>query len=277
MFLIIRSTMIGDRMGAQDNTEKILRSLHVLLSKSEPYMKESSKVIVDKQEMLDLLAQLNKAMYDIMDEYELTKQSRDRAEREFQKKGDEIVWNASRKAEDVYAASVMYTDEALNRVQDIMKEADASITEIYTKMNFQLKEQEKLIKSNQLELKSTLQDLLDTEKYLKLIDERNREIQKQKDSGKPVEERERNIYANRQTEIKINQEYFEKMGIPLDEDQVEDVEETTSKAQVDIKVDLDADYFQWKEGKEIEDRARASKEKADRFQNMLKGFTSGKK
>lgn len=263
-------------MSAQDNTEKILRSLHVLLSKSEPYAKEPSKVIVDKQEMLDLLAQLNKSVYDIMDEYELTKQSRDRAEREFQKKGDEIVWNASRKAEDVYAASVMYTDEALNRVQDIMKEADASLSEIYTKMNFQLKEQEKLIKSNQLELKSTLQDLLDTEKYLKIIDERNREIKKQKESGKPIEERERNIYANRQTEIKINQEYFEKMGISMEDDS-EEMEEVTETPQVDIKVDLDADYFQWKEGKEIESRAKASKEKGERFQNMLKGFTSGKK
>ena len=259
-------------MSAQDNTEKILRSLHVLLSKSEPYAKEPSKVIVDKQQMLDLLSELNKSMYDIMDEYELTKQSRDRAEREFQKKADEIVWNASRKAEDVYAASVMYTDEALNRVQDIMKEADMAIADIYAKMNFELKEQEKLMKHNQLELKSTLQDLVDTEKYLKLIEDRNREIRRQKESGKPVEERERNIYANRQTEIKINQEYFDKMGISLDNQ--EDVEQEVSETPVvDIKVDLDADYFQWKEGKEIENRAKASREKGERFQNMLKGFT----
>ncbi|MBQ3558678.1 MAG: hypothetical protein IJA07_04110 [Agathobacter sp.] len=259
-------------MSAQDNIEKVLRSLHVLLSKSEPYAKEPSKVIVDKQEMLDLLSELNKSMYDIMDEYELTKQSRDRAEREFQKKGDEIVWNASRKAEDVYAASVMYTDEALNRVQDIMKEADDSIAEIYSKLNFQLKEEEKRIKHNQLELKSTLQDLLDTEKYLKLIEERNRELRRQKENGKPVEERERNIYANRQTEIKINQEYFDKMGISL-ENEVEEAVGVSEPSQVEIKVDLDADYFQWKEGKEIEERAKASKEKSDRFQNMLKGFT----
>lgn len=260
-------------MSAQDNTEKILRSLHVLLSKSEPYAKEPSKVIVDKQEMLDLLSQLNKAMYDIMDEYELTKQSRDRAEREFQKKGDEIVWNASRKAEDVYAASVMYTDEALNRVQDIMKEADTAIAEIYSKMNFELKEQEKLMKHNQLELKSTLQDLVDTEKYLKLIEERNREIRKQKETGLPSEERERNIYANRQTEIKINQEYFDKMGISLDEETNDESEEVMNTPNVDVKVDLDADYFQWKGGKEIENRAKVSKEKGELFQNMLKGFT----
>ena len=111
-------------MSAQDKIEKILRSLHVLLSKSEPYQKDTTKVVVDKQEMLSLLSDLNKSMYDIMDEYELTTQSRDRAEREFKKKGDKIVWDASRKAEDIYAASVMYTDEALRSVQDIMKEAE---------------------------------------------------------------------------------------------------------------------------------------------------------
>ena len=264
-------------MSAQDNTEKILRSLHVLLSKSEPYIKEPSKVIVDKQEILDLLTQLNESVYDIMDEYELTKQSRDRAEREFQKKGDEIIWNASRKAEEVYAASVMYTDEALNRVQDIIKETDEGIAKIYNKMNIQLKEQEKMLKHNQLELKSTLQDLADTEKYLKLIEERNREIKRKKENSNPIEEREKNIYANRQTEIKINQEYFEKKGISLDNEEDKEMQESTDFPKVDIKVDLDADYFQWKEGKEIENRANASKEKGERFHNMLKGFTLGKK
>lgn len=108
-------------MGAQDNTEKVLRSLHVLLSKSEPYPKEPSKVIIDKQQVIDLLAELNTCIYQIMDEYELTIRSRDKAERDFHKKGDQIIWDASRKAEDIYAASVMYMDETLNRMQDIMQ------------------------------------------------------------------------------------------------------------------------------------------------------------
>lgn len=259
-------------MSAQDNIEKVLRNLHVLLSKSEPYAKEPSKVIIDKQEVLDLLSQLNKAMYDVMDEYELTQQSRDRAAREFQKQGDEIIWNASRNAEDIYAASVMYTDEALNHIQDIMKEATASVEAVYSEMNRKLKDEQQIIKSNQLELKSQLQDLRDTEKYLKLIEARNREIQKEKESAKPVEERESNIYANRQTEIKINQEYFEKMGIPLEEP-----EEEEQETDIDIKIDLDADYFQWKEEQEYEKKNKASKEKADRFQSVLKGLTSGKK
>lgn len=269
-------------MSTQDNIEKILRSLHVLLSKSEPYAKEPSKVIVDKQQMLDLLSELNKSIYDIMDEYELTKQSRDRAEREFRKKGDEIVWDASRKAEDIYAASVMYTDEALRRIQEIMRESQDSVKEIYAKMDKNLKSQEELVRSNQLELKSQLQDLVDTEKYLKLIEERNREIKREKDKGKPVEEREPSIYANRQTEIKINQDYFDKMGISVEEESAEKVGVSEIESEVQkkdketqIQAQLDADYFNWKEGNDT--KKSDTKERMERFSSVLKGLTSPKK
>ena len=81
-------------MGAQDNTEKVLRSLHVLLSKSEPYPKEPSKVIIDKQQVIDLLAELNTCIYQIMDEYELTIRSRDKAisiKREIRSSGMQAV------------------------------------------------------------------------------------------------------------------------------------------------------------------------------------------
>lgn len=206
-------------MGAQVNIEKVLRKIHVMLSKSEPYGKEPSKVIVDKQEILDLLSELNKSTYEMMEEYEMTARSRDRAEREFQKHGDQIVWDASRKAEDIYAASVMYTDEALNSIQDIMKEANESVKSIYEEMDKKLNERVKMVKTNQYELKSQLQDLVDTEKYLKLIEERNREIEKEKANkeGKAVAQKETSIYANRQTEIKINPEYFEKKAMEENE------------------------------------------------------------
>ena len=118
-------------MSAQSNTEKVLRSLHVLLSKSEPYPKEPTKVIVDKQQMLDLLSELNTCIYQIMEEHEMTTRSRDKAEREFRKKSDQIIWDASRKAEDIYAASVMYMDEALNGIQDIMRQANEAVDKIY--------------------------------------------------------------------------------------------------------------------------------------------------
>lgn len=201
-------------MSAQDNVEKVLRSLHVMLSKSEPVSGQPGKVIVDKQEMVDLLSELNKGMYAIMDEYELTTQSRDHAEREFQKHGEEIIRNANHKAEDIYAASVMYTDEALSHTQEIMRMASSAVETICEELAHKLKEEEHTVKTNQLELKSQLQDLVDTDKYLKLIEDRNREIEKEKErrEGKTPENKA-SIYANRKTEVRVNKEYLEKLGL----------------------------------------------------------------
>lgn len=283
-------------MGAQDNTEKVLRSLHVLLSKSEPYPKEPSKVIIDKQQVIDLLAELNTCIYQIMDEYELTIRSRDKAERDFHKKGDQIIWDASRKAEDIYAASVMYMDETLNRMQDIMQEADKKVGAIYQKIKEQMEKEEQELRTNKSELKGQLQDLVDTEKYLKIIEERNREIEKEKMEGRPEYEQEKReekaIYANRQTDIKINQEYLDKLGLSIPEEpveepekvpeepeiqapvMVEDDDEELKQLEAELRVNLDADYFKWKDEQE-EQEAAEEKEKSAGFQNKIKNLIGG--
>lgn len=278
-------------MGAQDNTEKVLRSLHVLLSKSEPYPKEPSKVIIDKQQVIDLLAELNTCIYQIMDEYELTIRSRDKAEREFHKKGDQIIWDASRKAEDIYAASVMYMDETLTHMQDIMQEADEKVAAIYKEVREQMEKEEKQLKTNKSELKGQLQDLVDTEKYLKIIEERNREIQKEKNEGRPEYEEEKReekaIYANRQTDIKINQEYLDKLGLSVPEEPVEeeqppeipipvsvaDDDEELKQLEAELRVNLDADYFQWKE--EQEEQPSETAEKSAGLSGKLKNLIGG--
>ena len=210
-------------MSAQSNTEKVLRGLHVLLSKSEPYMKEPNKVIVDKQQMLDLLKELNMCIYQIMEEYELTAQSRDKAEREFHKQSDQIIWDASRKAEDIYAASVMYTDEALNHIQTIMEESTEQIREVQNAMIQDMEEKKQIVRANQLELKAQLQDLVDTEKYLSLIEERNKEIEreKRKNDRKFGQPKEKGQFEDVKTEIRINREYFRNAGIEPDEAPVE--------------------------------------------------------
>ena len=279
-------------MGVQDNTEKVLRALHVMLSKGEQYPKEPSKVIVDKQQMLDLLSALNQCMYQMQEKYELTKSSRDKAERDFRKQGDTIIMDASHKAEDIYAASVMYMDEALNHMRDIMKEANENVSKIYEDLNEKMDVEQRRIKTNQLELKSQMQDLVDTEKYLKIIEERNRELEKQKNEGKPEEE-EASIYANRQTEIKINQEYLDKLGMSVIDETEKEVEadkgvsyaddndeedEELKNLQAEIRVNLDADYFQWKEEQEKgEERASSgkAKEKTDGIQKVWKNLIGG--
>ena len=235
-------------MSAQDRTEEILRQMHILLAGSESYDGIGSKIILDKKRMLELLAELNKAIYAMMDEYELTTQGKDRARREAAKIGEDILKDASGKAEDVYAASVMYTNEALRHVQEIMQRATDAMQEIYKDAN-----EKDIVRRDQSDLKGHLQNLADTDKYLKLIEDRNREIEKER--AKEKGEMEPSPYTAVKPEIRINQEYFEKAGIVPENEQVEEIpedtrEESTPKAEVNVNVNLDAEYFHWKEGEE---------------------------
>ena len=83
-------------MSAQDKTEQVLREMHIMYANSEVYDKATNRVIIDKKEALNLLQRLNVCIYELMEEHELTQQSRDAAERQFRKKTDGIVEDANR-------------------------------------------------------------------------------------------------------------------------------------------------------------------------------------
>ena len=235
-------------MGTQDKLERVLRDIHVMISKSELYDKSGEKIIVEKKKMFEHLNHLNDCIYEMMDEYEVTKQSRDKGDRRAKKKGDEIIFAASRNAEDIYAASILYSDEALQRVQDMMQETEDRVREILEESQSLMEEHRKLLKSNQLELKSQLEDMVDTEKYLKIIEERNCQLQKEKEGKKEdPQPEEESPYAAIKPEIRINEEYFRKAGIPLEEAKGE----AMKPEPVEVKVDLDAEYFKWKKGENL--------------------------
>ena len=256
-------------MSAQDNMEKVLRELHVLLSKSNPYERDSNYLVVNKKEMLDILKQLAVCMSEVMDEYELTQQGREQAQRENRKIGEEIINDARAKAEDVYAASVMYTDEALRRILDIMDEANESVKAVYDSMGEKLANERKLVSGDKLELKSLLQDLKDTDKYMGIIEERNKKIAKEKKWKE--EDTESSPYAAVKPEIKINRDYFEQQGISFEEPEEEQPEEKTEKAAPEISVNLDSEYFKWKEqeGKEEDSEDEKQPEKKGFFGNKI--------
>lgn len=230
-------------MGAQDHVEKALRELHVILSQCELYDKEKSLVIVDKKRFVDALNDLNQGIYEVMDEYEYTKSSRDQAERDMKKRGDEIIRKATGQAEDVYAASVLYTDDALMRVQHIMQKAMESVKEVCEGMQQELAEEKRLVARNQLELKSSLQDLRDTNKYMQIIEDRNKRLLKELDDG--GDELPPPAYAGVKPEIRINEQYFREHGLSLEVEE-EAPEEKEEKVVAEVSVNLDSEYFKWK-------------------------------
>ncbi len=259
-------------MSAQDKIEQVLRDMHILLSRSEAYDQTGSRVIVDKKEMLKLLQRLNLNIYELMEERELTQQKRAAAEREFRRKSEEIVSDAHKTAEDVYAGAVLYTDEALRHVQDIMQEASDAMKLVYEKMNGRLQKQKAAVQRDQSELKGHLEDLRDTNKYLNLIEERNKQLKKKHDAQK--QERAPQSYAAAKPEIRVNMEYFEKAGIAMQEPEREEFpEEETKKVTADVRVNLDSEYFKRKD-ETMQGEADWNQKKTDKpslFGKILKG------
>lgn len=251
-------------MSAQDKTEQVLRNIHIMFAQSEVYDKATNRVIIDKKEALNLLQQLNVCIYEMLEEHELTRQSRDAAEREVRKRTDEIVMDANRMAEDVYAGSVMYSNEALCRVEDIMQDAADSIAEICKKVNEAIGQEKAAVHKDQRELRSHLEELRDTNKYMKLIEERNKQIAKEQ--AKAKKEEQPSVHVQMKPEIKINEEYFERAGIPLVEEEPEEQPgEEHEVVQADVKVNLDAEYFKWKEEEHVEQPDGRKSEKHSLF------------
>lgn len=209
-------------MNIQDKLERILRELHIMLSRAPVSDVENAYVWIHKKEMQQLLSALSQTVTEMMEQYEITEQSRLHGELEAEKHRSEIIRNANHQAQDIYAASVLYTEDALSRIQDIIHASERSAKEILARLKHDMEEEKRRIRSNQLELITQLEDMNDTAKYLKLIEDRNREIAKEKEQKKEKEqarkygrkkEEEPPITPAVVPEIKINEEYFEKAGL----------------------------------------------------------------
>ena len=250
-------------MGAAERTEEVLRDIHVLFSKAQPVEGSKKRVIVEKDRMMELLKKLNDCMYDMMDEYELTVQSREKAGREFKKQGDDIIFDARKNAEDVYAASIIYSDQALSDICDIIDKTRDGMESLHQDMLRQIKARRQMVKDNQYELKSQLQDFIDTQKYMHLIEEENIRRAKEKETQGDVPTSSAGEFVAEKPEIRINEDYFRNAGLAVDDDEAAN---TQSEADLEaLSADLDAEYFDWKDGGE-----EKAKENKGIFPSFLK-------
>ena len=205
-------------MGSQNKLEQVLRSLHVLVQNSPAVDGSTTEIRVNKRILLEHLNRLGVAIYEVMDEYEMTREGRDRAEREMRRRTSDIVKGADNKAEDVYAASILYTNEALDRIQYIMQDTMDSF-ELACRRAVDLMEKEKhTVQANQTELLGQLRDLKDTEKYLRLMEDTNRRIDREREAERMCMEGQGAPPSPQRAkpEIRINPQYFERTGTRME-------------------------------------------------------------
>ncbi len=203
-------------MSTQDKMERILKQIHVTLADGESVSGAPDKVIVDRNEVFSILEQLNLTVNEMMDEYEVTSQARELAQRRSEKKGEEMLTRVAKQAEDVYAASLIYTDEALAGIQHLMNEALTSSRKIWAQVTEDIEKEQRRVREDQMELREQLQDFKDSNKYISMIEECNREREKQekeKENGtqeKKIQNEAKHYAAKTKPEIKVNASYFER-------------------------------------------------------------------
>lgn len=160
-----------------EKIERTLREIHLLLSKGEMYNENPDKVIISKRQMFDMLEKLNYAVVEVMDHYEATTRSKERAKKEVEAYGQKIIDAANKEAEDVYAASMLYTDGALNELYAEITDARANLRREYNKFEGEIADRLEVLRSNQNELMEQLRALSQGKKYFDLIEDYNKQLE----------------------------------------------------------------------------------------------------
>jgi hypothetical protein len=219
----------------------------------------SGKVAVNKDEASMLLKELKSLVEGELKVYREVNDRKGRIINEAKKEADDIIYEAEqtasrirvtkrmngfgsgfraddldkdeklalRTAQDIYAASVIYTDEMLTEVTDVVAEAYDIINNQYGRMVSVLEEKARLIADNKAELMSGLRDLSKEDRYSQIMELSQllaNELYNEKNRQKEIEE-----FQARQMEIQPEEDSA--FDMPAD-----------YEAESDSAFDMPADY-----------------------------------
>lgn len=245
-------------MSAQNNLEDIIKKIHLMISVSPHVKGDPDRVVIDKHELFGHLEEISKCMYDMLDEYKLTSEQKKEQLRHIKEEEKKMIETAQTTVEDMYSASTLYADGTIGRLVKILEESQKSFDFLYADFSKRMAEERSKLRGNQKVLEEQLFDMRDSNLYANLLADARRKMEKehednQKVLGSKVTSAEGNYP---QPEIKINQAYFDQMGLNLDG--TKKVEETTPEvpSAPEIIVNTDSNYFKWKKGEEIKNPFR---------------------
>ena len=149
--------------------EDILKNIHVLFAKGKPVTDNPDKIILSKSEMFAQLEKLNEAMYEVLDKYEATTRSREKAKLEVERQASEIVIKAKQDADDVHAASYLYTDDMISEVNTAISDVTDALKRDFEDFLHLMAARQEALQEDRKEIDVQLNKLHDREFYLKTL------------------------------------------------------------------------------------------------------------
>ena len=159
----------------QEKLERIMRRIYVLLSNCKESAYSSEDLIVPRARLFSLLEELNYAVYEMMEQYEATAASRERAVAEQERKMAQIKEDAQSRAEDTYAASLLCARDMLLEMQHISERLCQNVRKEYDEVLKTYDDRMRFLHENEESTMEQLRMMNDSKKYLRLIEQQNKE------------------------------------------------------------------------------------------------------
>ena len=247
-----------------DGVEDILKDIHVLFAKSEPYGNSPDLIIVSKEKMFELLERLNEELGEVLDRYEATTLSRERARLDMEREKNNSIAAAKQAADDIHAASLLYTDNMINSINEILESAKYQLKHDMLEVMAKIEDQTDMLIKNRDGVKNELSGMHDSELYIELLEKLRKREEEKRLTG--VEKEDEDLFeevkpAAPKLDIRVNKP-GENSGVTFSTKRSHKnnkkkpaaasapAEHEEGEPYSADEFDLDGEYFAWQEGQE---------------------------
>lgn len=258
-----------------DKIEEILKSIHVLFAKAEKYQDSPDSVVISKKAMFELLEDLNEALDELLDRYEATTRSRERARLELDRQNAESIAEAKRNCDDVHAATLLYTDKMLSEITERIEQSRRAVKHELIEMLAAIEDTESDLARNMDGVKTELSEMHDSELYLGLLEKLRKRDEEKRRYGQNMKSEEEDLFDEKPAEkqnlvirvdapgsnagVTMSTKQSHKKGkrtapaaaanpeSPAPENDSEEVPVPKGTVFTADDFDLDAEYEQWKD------------------------------
>lgn len=154
-----------------DKLEQAMKKIHIYLANCKESAYSSEDLIVSKKRIFSLLEELNYAVYDAMEEYEVTVAARDRGIAAAERLASDIKDEALLRADEIHASSLLYTQEAVSDLKRTLEYMHKSICAEYEVILKNCEERLNYLEQDSFEIFSQLETKADAKLYLHMIED----------------------------------------------------------------------------------------------------------
>lgn len=154
-----------------DKLEQAMKKIHIYVANCKESSYSSEDIIVSRKRLLGLLEELNYAVYEVMEEYEATTASRERGQAAAERMAVDIKDDAMKRAEEIYASSLLYTQDAIADMQNALEYTYQKTKTEYEALLSNYEDKMYYLQENSQEITSRLESMADSKIYLHLIEE----------------------------------------------------------------------------------------------------------